>query len=148
MKYKGSDSNIHLIARILLVQEDSVILCKVPGASWYFLPGGHVEDGESVKTAIARELKEEVTGTGYEIKDFIGACENVFELDTEHLQHEMNITFEVTVPKDVVVRSKEDHIEFESVKLNTIKDLKILPKTMKDGILEWISDKKTFFKEI
>ena len=38
---------------------DDLLLVRPPGANWLELPGGGLEDGESVETAAARELLEE-----------------------------------------------------------------------------------------
>ena len=38
---------------------------RTPGEPWYFLPGGHVEHGESMADALTRELEEE-TGIAVE----------------------------------------------------------------------------------
>ncbi len=58
MKFQEPKSHIHLIARGLLLRGDSIILCRVKGAELFFLPGGHIEDGESAKVALLRELCE------------------------------------------------------------------------------------------
>lgn len=147
-KFKGRESHIHLIARGLLMREGEVVLCRAKGSKWFFLPGGHVEDGESARTALLRELKEEIGGGGYRITSFIGACENIFSLEEDVFQHEMNIIFKVYVPGEVNISSKEDHLEFITVAKNELKDYKILPTTLKDNLIEWIENEELFFVEI
>lgn len=41
-----------------------ILLVKESGRDWWDLPGGGMDHGESVKSAIAREMKEEVNLTG------------------------------------------------------------------------------------
>lgn len=44
--------------------EGKVLLVKETGRSWWDLPGGGMDHGESIKSAIAREMKEEVNLKG------------------------------------------------------------------------------------
>jgi len=145
---QGPKSHIHSIARGLLVHGEEIILCRVKDAKWFFLPGGHIEDGESARTALLRELHEEIGSSNYKINSFIGVCENIFSLEKDVLQHEINIIFKVDVPNELKVNTKEDHIEFVSIAKNNLKDYKILPATLKDGLIEWLENEKPFLKEI
>lgn len=147
-KFQEPNSHIHLISRGLLVKGDEIILCRVKDAKWFFLPGGHIEDGESARSALLRELKEEIGESDYKITSFIGACENIFSLEEDLFQHEINIVFKVEVPSDLNVGTKEDHIEFVNVSKHDLKDCKILPATLKEGLLDWVEDEKSFLKEI
>lgn len=146
MKFRGPKSHIHFIARGLLMRKENIILCRVKGADWFFLPGGHIEDGESAKTALLRELKEEIGKGDYNITNFVGAYENVFSLNERVLQHEMNIIFAVNIPKDYKIKTKETHIEFVSTPKNSLKNYKILPPSLRDRIIEWLISNRPFFE--
>lgn len=146
--FQGPKSSIHPIARGFLVCGEEIILCRVKDAKWFFLPGGHIKDGESAEKALLRELNEETGNSNYTIKSFIGVCENIFSSKENVLQHEINIIFEVSVPSDLKVNTKEDHIEFIKITRSDLKDCKILPAALKDGLIEWLKDGKSFFKEI
>jgi ADP-ribose pyrophosphatase YjhB (NUDIX family) len=148
MKFKEPDSHIHLIVRGLIIQGENIILCHIKGAHYFFLPGGHVENGESVETALLREFNEEMEGSEYEISSFIGACENIFLLKEDIRQHEMNIILKVVVPENIELKSKEDHLEFVSVKKDDFKNQTVFPEKIKEGIIDWFDNGKTFFKEI
>ncbi|MEK7599132.1 MAG: NUDIX domain-containing protein [Patescibacteria group bacterium] len=148
MKFQGPKSHIHSIARGLLVHGKKIILCRVRNAGYFFLPGGHIEDGESAREALLRELREEIGISDYKITSFVGVCENIFSLEDSISQHEINIIFKVDVPQEVQVDTKEDHIEFVSVAVDDLKDYKILPTALKNGLLEWLKDGKPFLKEI
>ncbi len=60
----------------------------------------------------------------------------------------MNIVFAIDIPKGIELKTKEDHIEFISVAKNDLKNHKILPVPLKDGIIEWLRSNNPFFKEI
>lgn len=147
-QFQKPKSHIHLIARGFLMRGEEIILCRVKNAEWFFLPGGHIEDGESARATLLRELREEIGNSDYEITSFIGVCENIFSLEENVLQHEINIIFKVEIPHEIKIDAKEDHIEFVSVAKKSLKDYKILPNALKDGLLEWLENKKPFLKEI
>lgn len=114
----------------------------------FFFPEVIIEDGESARATLLRELHEEIGTNDYKITSFVGVCENVFPLEDGVFQHEINILFKVDVPREVWVNTKEDHIEFVNVAVSDLKDYKILPVALKDGLLEWLKDGKPFLKEI
>ena len=49
-----------------IIQNDAgeILFVKENGRDWWDLPGGGMDHGEDIKTAIAREMKEEVNLTG------------------------------------------------------------------------------------
>lgn len=148
IKYQGPDSDIHVIVRAILVNGENIILCHSKGSKSFFLPGGHLENGETAKGALLRELAEEIGPADYKIKSFIGACENIFPIHNNALQHEMNLVFEVAYPVNLEISSKEDHLEFLKINKKDLADYNILSAPFKEGIIEWLKDGKTFFKEI
>ena len=148
MKFQGPKSHIHSVVRGLLVHGEEIILCKVKDAKWFFLPGGHIEDGESARAALLRELHEEIGTSDCKITSFVGVCENIFLLEDDVSQHEINIIFKVDVPQEVQINTKKDHIEFVSTAKKNLKDYKILPTALEDGLLEWLENGKPFLKEI
>lgn len=62
-------------ATIVLNEKNELLLIKGPLRGWE-MPGGQVEEGESLKTAAIRETKEE-TGIDIEIIKFCGIFQNV-----------------------------------------------------------------------
>ncbi|MFA5080162.1 MAG: NUDIX domain-containing protein [Candidatus Paceibacterota bacterium] len=148
IKFLPTESNIHFIARGLLIQSESVILCHVKGKDWYFLAGGHIENGESAKQGLLRELKEEIGENDYTISSFVGVCENIFSLDENISQQEVNIIFQVNIPEGTMIFSKEDDLEFITIKKEEFANYKILPEKMKNGIQEWMKTSAPFLKEL
>lgn len=110
------------------------------------MPGGHIENGESAKEALTREIHEEIGDIGQKIMSFMGVSENIFEHENA-LQHELNIIFEVKVSQEEV-ESRKNHIEFVTIKGKNIEKTQILPIEVKEGLLEWMENKNPFFKEL
>ncbi len=76
------------VAYVLLVDEheENVLLVKNkgPGASYYTLPGGAVEQGETLKEAAIREVKEE-TGLDVQLGGIFSVGEAFFEDRGHHV---------------------------------------------------------------
>ena len=120
-------AGIETIARGVCINDGKLLICRAKGANTSYLPGGHIEFGETGRQALAREMKEE---TGCEIMTgrFMGVVENSF------MQHgkphsEINLVYEMKISnaaaKNVV--SREDWIEFAWQPLKSLKSANILP---------------------
>ena len=114
-------AGIEIIARGVCVQEGKILLCRAKGGATTYLPGGHVEFGETGRQALVREVKEEM-GVDAETGAFLGVVENAFE------QHgkphaEVNLVYELKVPPATLARACEDWIEFEWRDLTHLDDL-------------------------
>ncbi len=62
-------------ATIVLNEKGEILLINGPRRGWE-MPGGQVEEGESIKAAAIRETKEE-TGIDIEVTKFCGIFQNV-----------------------------------------------------------------------
>lgn len=62
-------------AAIVLNEKGEILLIKGPERGWE-MPGGQVEEGESLKEAAVREVREE-TGIEIEVLSFCGVFQNV-----------------------------------------------------------------------
>jgi ADP-ribose pyrophosphatase YjhB (NUDIX family) len=49
----------HYLVRALIISGDYILLAREIGTDNTFLPGGHVEQGESAEKALTCELEEE-----------------------------------------------------------------------------------------
>lgn len=54
------DCLYRVAARVLVMQGDKVLLVKESDDDWWALPGGGVDHGESIESALKREIEEEL----------------------------------------------------------------------------------------
>lgn len=127
-KYKDT---IEVIVRLVIKREGKILLCLNKGTSSYFLPGGHVEFGDTFEQTIYKEMAEELGWSKEDIKSikFKNYLENSYE-DNSGLHSEVNMIFDVEIGDEVETESKEDHIGFEWMNVSEIPKLNILPATI------------------
>ena len=119
-------AGIETIARGVCVVEGKILLCRGKGAASSYLPGGHIEFGETGRAALEREIREEL-GMESAAGRFLGVVENSF------LQHgkphaEINLVYELTLKGDALgAASKEDWIGFEWKNLEELPGSDLLP---------------------
>ena len=121
--------NFRYITRAIILSNDYLLLCKQKQGNYTFLPGGHIELGESATQALEREIQEEI-GEFISIKNFSGAIENAWENECE-----LSLFFEVNhqltlnkVPKPA--SHDEMHLEFLWADKNCLKEQNLLPKPL------------------
>ena len=123
-------AGIETIARGVCVRDGKLLLCRAKGGSSTYLPGGHIEFGETGREALVREMKEE-TGLDATTGRFLGAVENSF------LQHgkphaEINLVYELELSDPAAeVRAAEDWIEFEWRDLADLASANLLPEAFR-----------------
>ena len=104
---------IELLVRAVIEDHGRFLIAHTKGASNTYLPGGHVEAGESLKHALVRELKEEL-GLDVEVDRYLGAIEHAW-VDGGGNNHEISHFFQVTsfgANEDRPPKSLEDNIDF------------------------------------
>lgn len=114
-------AGIETIARGVCIRDGKILLCRAKGGKTTYLPGGHVEFGETGRQALVRETKEEL-GVDAETGAFLGVVENSF------MQHgkphaEVNLVYELKLPDGLSAQSREDWIEFEWRDIARLDDL-------------------------
>ncbi len=122
-------TGIETIARGVCIQNGKVLLCKAKGGKSTYLPGGHIEFGETSRQALVREVREEM-GVESTADGFLGVVENQF------VQHgkphaEINLVYRLTLPEGTAAVAQEDWIEFEWRDLADIDSANLLPAEMK-----------------
>ena len=122
---KGSRGAIETIARGVAIVGDRLLVCRAKGAETCYLPGGHIEFGETGRTALVREILEEL-GVSSTTGKFLGVVENSF------LQHgkphaEINLVYELKFESIPEAKAKEDWIEFVWWPLSALDEANLLP---------------------
>ena len=130
------------IVRVVAMRGSSVLLCRGKKFDWYYFPGGHVDFGEHPAKAIEREVREEI-GERIMGITYMGMIENVFS-DKKGKHHEINLVFSARCAKKNVA-SLEPHLVFIWKEKKDLARTAILPKKMKQCVLEWMKNKKIFW---
>lgn len=138
-------STIHVLSRAVIIKDGKLLMCvnngKIP---FYFLPGGHIEHGESAAYALERELEEEL-GLVCTSQRFLGCFEYSFipnNPDKCH-SHEYNFIYLVDAPdldSTVAPQSPEDNTIFAWVSVTALHDVDFKPQALKRVLIEWLED--------
>ena len=137
------------IARALIIDNNQILIARMKGAH-SFLPGGGIELGEGAKTALQREIEEELGISSCDIVRFLGVIE--FGLK-EKDYHEINHLFEVRskeLTSSVTPLSLESHLEFywlepteDNLKKNNVLPYlvqEMIPKILNENNPVWVSN--------
>ena len=138
---------IHVLSRAVIIDQSKILLCKTTDLenNFYFLPGGHIEHGESARNSLVRELKEE-TGFDCEIKRFLGCIEYSFEPGKNSIchNHEYNFIFEAksdNLKSNKKILSPENHIELIWVLVSNLNEIDFRPDPLRKSMLQLLESK-------
>lgn len=120
---------IETIARGVCIHGGKVLLCRAKGGKTTYLPGGHIEFGETGREALVREVKEEL-GVDSTAGKFLGVVENTF-MQKGKKHAEINLVYELKLAA-ITDRAKEDWIEFVWWPVADIKSAHLLPQAFEN----------------
>lgn len=128
---------IEFIARVAWVESGRILVCRNLKHGHCYLPGGHVEFGESASAAAAREMMEEA-GVSVHVGPPLQAFELRFEQRGKQ-RHEVTILFHVAHAEchPSRVKSIEEEIAFEMVPVGELERAKFLPSSQLAWVQEW-----------
>lgn len=135
--------DIEIIARGVCVRNGRLLLCHTKGARNTYLPGGHVECGESAKASLAREIKEEL-GCNAKAGRFLGVVEHCYTRGRQRCC-EINLIFELRISgldSSLTPASNEDYIEFWWGSLGGLSRSKLEPAVLRRVLPSWLGNRK------
>lgn len=97
-----------------------ILVVKEMGRDWWDLPGGGMDHNEDIKTALARELKEEVNLSGDFTYHIIDVSEPAY-MNT-HDMWQVRLIFEV-IPENMEFSAGEEGDEIAFVNLEEFKKI-------------------------
>lgn len=133
----------HHLARGIFTKDNKVLLAQARGYTNTFLPGGHIEFGESAKDALKREVKEEL-GINCTVGSFLGIVEHKWEKNGV-LHCEINQVFEVKssyLYSNANPKSIESHLEFFWCDGSDLDDKNLQPYPFRNLIKNYLNGKK------
>lgn len=140
--------HIRIVVRGVILVDGYVLIARCKGATNTFLPGGHVEFGESLSTALARELLEEV-GLCIQVSVYLGAVEHQW-VEKDRQRHQINHVFAALLPNVnglLPLESREDHLEFVWVSPFDLPKHNLLPSPLIELVTHFIDgDRSAFWK--
>jgi 8-oxo-dGTP diphosphatase len=118
----------HILARGIILVDNHVLVAKAVDATTTFLPGGHVEVGESMPATLERELLEEL-GLVVKMERYLGAIEHKHGSPEEY---EINHVFAARcdLQKIQPLSSREAQLEFKWLPLDSLEANNLLPPPM------------------
>jgi ADP-ribose pyrophosphatase YjhB (NUDIX family) len=141
----NNQDKIHVLSRAAIIHDDKILLCKTLDLeiSFYFLPGGHIEHGESAENSLLRELKEE-TGIDCKIKKFLGCLDSSFEPGHSSIchNHEYNFVFEAESEHLTSDRKKicpEKHIELIWMPISSLQEIDFRAEPLRKLLPLWLT---------
>ena len=137
-------TNWHLRVRAVICRDGKFLAVQTKNQSHSFLPGGHVEIAESIPTALARELTEEL-GRKCNVGKYLGAIENAWTHD-DVKEWEVTHFFYVTIPDletNPVVAPAEDGFDCIWIAPDEFEKYNMLPLPLRNLLKNWNVEKST-----
>lgn len=130
---------VEVIARGVCIVDGKILLCYGRKSGISYLPGGHVEFGETAREALVREIREEM-GCSSRATTYLGTCEHQFFQQGEpHTEINLLFTLEIPALTDTTdPAAEESWIGFRWVELAQLQDASFQPDALIAVLPQWI----------
>jgi 8-oxo-dGTP diphosphatase len=142
MKYMDKQNQkYHVLARGVILSEGYILVAHCKGMDNTFLPGGHVEFHEGMRTTLSREIKEEL-GQECIVQEYMGCVEADFNLPNTYHQ-EINHLFKALLPNinhELNPESNESHLEFYCISIKEMEQHNLQPYPVRTVIMRYLNN--------
>lgn len=146
IEFKSSTQKFKYRVNGVIINNNKLLTLKMKNNISYCLPGGHVELGEDSKSAILREMLEEI-GTPVSIVKELAIVEN-FYLDKNNFQtHEISFYYvvnpdnfdKISLPKYQREENDKGEVKihnFEWLDISMLEDYDFRPEFLKEKLID------------
>lgn len=134
-----------LLVRAVIIHDGRLLVARSDGTDFVFLPGGHVERGESLGAALDRELQEEI-GLVPVHQEYAGFVEHAWR-DKGVPVLELNHCFSASLPAGAEIASKERGLSFQWVPLAKLAQARLQPPALVSLITRYAEGNKQVWAE-
>ena len=146
IEFKSSTQKFKYRVNGVIINNNKLLTLKMKNNISYCLPGGHVELGEDSKSAILREMLEEI-GTTVSIVKELAIVEN-FYLDKNNFQtHEISFYYvvnphnfdKISLPKYQREENDKGEVKihnFEWLDISMLEDYDFRPEFLKEKLID------------
>ncbi len=145
-----------LISRALIIKNGAILVNqnvnRKTGEAYVALPGGHVDPGEDCKTALIREIEEELAAEA-KVHKLLFVAENIYagRSKEEKQRHELTLIFAGEISGEtsdgLSVRSPEADKNFRWLPLEELGQANLLPANVKDFLVRELPLEPTQFAD-
>ena len=129
-----------LIATVVVLEDFKVLLADAQ--DYFYVPGADVSESSGIELALRRGLME---SWGMEVNktEFIGVVEALFGSDATPF-NQKHFVFAAEI--EGYAKAWDDHKLLVWVPVSELKGKDIRPKPLADAVIQWLKDKKTFWR--
>jgi ADP-ribose pyrophosphatase YjhB (NUDIX family) len=140
ISFTRGDSVFNYRVAAIIVQREQVLLVRLAGEDFWFLPGGRVEQGESAADALRRELREELD-VAITVERLLWVAESFFSLGGRTF-HEIALYFLVMMPRSTPLLQtgatfygpEGNQQTFRWYPVATLKEVTLYPAFLRKGL--------------